>query len=238
MALKVENLVPYTQDKRKTEQIEEMFNTIAPAYERFNFIASFGADRYWRKQLLNEIGNATDKKILDVACGTGDVCRAISKKYTCEIDGLDLAENMLFEARKKLSNNITYIHHDFLTYKFTKPYDVITIAFGIRNFESINKGLIKSYELLNTGGKLIILEFSPPPKGIFGKVYKLYNQTIVPFLGKHIAKSKISYNYLANSINAFPNEIEIRNMMTKVGFSDINIRGLTFGVVKIYSCIK
>ena len=235
-------IVPFaTSDLSKKEQIAEMFNDIAYRYDFLNHFMSMGIDIQWRKKALRTLKDLQPKKMLDVATGTGDFAIMAHKMLQpSSITGIDISEGMLSHGREKitklgLDNKITLELGDSETISFPdQTFDAITVAFGVRNFENLEKGLSEMLRVLKPGGKLVILEFSNPTTFPIKQFYNLYFRYITPLLGKWIARSKAAYSYLPESVKAFPQGQEMCNILTNTGFQAVTCKKLTFGISSIY----
>ena len=235
-------IVPFaTSNLSKKEQIAEMFNDIAYRYDFLNHFMSMGIDIQWRKKALRKLKDLQPKKMLDVATGTGDFAILAHKMLQPNsITGIDISEGMLSHGREKISklglgDKITLELGDSETISFPdKTFDAITVAFGVRNFENLEKGLSEMLRVLKPGGKLVILEFSNPTTFPIKQFYNLYFRYITPLLGKWIARSKAAYSYLPESVKAFPQGQEMCNILTNTGFQAVTCKKLTFGISSIY----
>lgn len=232
-----------TIDKQK-ESVSSMFNDIAPRYDFLNHFLSLGIDKIWRRKVRQKLPKNSNQKILDIATGTGDLAIELSKAKPESILGIDIAEKMVDIGKKKveakkLQKIIKLQTGDSLNIEFDDEYfDVATCSFGVRNFEDLNKGLSEIYRVLKNNGKIIILEFSKPNSKIFGGVFKLYFNKILPFFGKLISKNISAYTYLPNTVNTFPHGIEFLNILKKNGFTNTSNQKLSFGIANIYCGIK
>jgi demethylmenaquinone methyltransferase/2-methoxy-6-polyprenyl-1,4-benzoquinol methylase len=235
-------IVPFaTSSLSKKEQIAEMFNDIAYRYDFLNHFMSMGIDIQWRKKALRKLKDLQPKKMLDVATGTGDFAIMAHKMLQPNsITGIDISEGMLSHGREKISklglgDKITLELGDSETISFPdQTFDAITVAFGVRNFENLEKGLSEMLRVLKPGGKLVILEFSNPTAFPIKQFYNLYFRYITPLLGKWIARSKAAYSYLPESVKAFPQGQVMCNILTNTGFQAVTCKKLTFGISSIY----
>lgn len=222
--------------------IQQLFDNIAPKYDRLNHIMSFGTDRGWRRKAVQEIADkAHPMHILDVATGTGDFAIAIARKAhtDSQITGIDLSEKMLEVGRQKVSENIRLEQGDVEALSFANDtFDRVSVAFGIRNFEHLEKGLSEMCRVLKPGGKLVILELSYPDNRLLLAGYKFYTLKIIPLLGKLISGNISAYRYLPQSVLHFPKEDVIIPMLHNVGFARARVRRFTFGVCLMYVAEK
>ncbi|MBP5456928.1 MAG: bifunctional demethylmenaquinone methyltransferase/2-methoxy-6-polyprenyl-1,4-benzoquinol methylase UbiE [Paludibacteraceae bacterium] len=242
---KCENVLPYDNQKGKTEQVEQMFDNIAGQYDPMNRIMSLGNDRTWRKKAIETLKSIAPKRILDVATGTGDFAIAAQKELKPqEMIGIDLSEKMLEVGRKKLqslglSDSITLQKGDSTALDFEEGrFDAVTVAFGVRNFESLQKGLSEINRVLRKGGAAAILELSEPTNPIYKLGYKIYTGCIIPIFARLLSKDTRAYSYLPDSIEAFPEGEEMKKLLLECGFSQVTIRRFTFGTCSFYYAIK
>ena len=224
------------------QQIEHLFNDIAPSYDRLNHIMSFGIDRSWRRKAVRAIADSEQQlHVLDVATGTGDFAIAIAKKLPAEsgIVGVDLSEQMLEVGRQKVSGNIVLQQGDVECLDFEEDsFDRVSVAFGVRNFEHLEQGLSEMYRVLRPGGKLVILELSYPDNPFILWCYKLYALHFLPFVGGLVSGHKEAYRYLPKSILAFPKEDVIVPLLRSVGFKNVKVRKFTSCVCVLYVASK
>lgn len=229
----------------KKEQVAQMFDTISSNYDGLNRVISMRMDLKWRKKVLKMVQKAAPKSILDIATGTGDLAIKFAEKTKAStIVGLDLSEGMLSVAKKKIegvtyNSNLSFIQGDSEALPFNdNSFDVITVSFGIRNFENLEKGLSEILRVLNRGGLFVILETSVPVKFPFKQGYHFYSKTILPTVGKLFSKDKVAYKYLSESASVFPHGEELNNILRKIGFIDVNHKPQSFGVATIYEATK
>lgn len=242
----IQKIVPFEGSKlSKKEQIATMFDDIAHRYDFLNHFMSLGIDIIWRKKALGYLTSLQPKLMLDVATGTGDFAIMAERRLRPDkIVGIDISEGMLAHGREKieklgLSNKITLQSGDSETISFPdKTFDAITVAFGVRNFEHLEKGLSDMRRVLKPGGKLVILEFSNPTVFPIKQLYNLYFRYITPLLGKWIAKSQAAYSYLPESVKAFPQGEAMRTILTNTGFQAVTCKTLTFGICSIYCATR
>ncbi|NLP57345.1 bifunctional demethylmenaquinone methyltransferase/2-methoxy-6-polyprenyl-1,4-benzoquinol methylase UbiE [Lutibacter sp. B1] len=240
-----EKVKPYkNSDLGKKEQVTKMFDTISKEYDGLNRVISFGIDIKWRNKVVEIIGKTKPYSILDIATGTGDLAINLAKTKASKIVGLDISEGMLNVGRKKiekleLSNTIQMVLGDSEKIPFSdNSFDAITVAFGVRNFENLEKGLSEIYRVLKPGGTFAVLETSVPTKTPYKQGYKFYSTKILPTIGKLFSKDKLAYKYLSDSAAAFPYGIAFNNILNKIGFIDITNKPQTFGVATIYVAKK
>lgn len=232
---------PYTTEGSKKEQVSNMFNNIARYYDFLNHFLSLGIDKLWRKRVIKELRKSNPRHLLDVATGTADV--AITVANNMEVDkviGLDIAVEMLEIGRKKVSKQnldqtVELISGDAENLPFEdNTFDAITVAFGVRNFEHLDKGLAEMRRVLKPQGKLIVLEFSKPTLFPFKQLFNFYFSTILPFVGKMTSKDPKAYRYLYESVQAFPDGNAFSSRLDAVGYENIKQIPLTFGISSIY----
>jgi demethylmenaquinone methyltransferase/2-methoxy-6-polyprenyl-1,4-benzoquinol methylase len=243
---KCEKVLPYnSSSKGKKEQVEQMFDTIAEKYDPMNRLMSLGNDRTWRKKAILSLKKTNPKKILDIATGTGDFAITAYELLSPEkITGIDLSEGMLKVGQQKieklnLANRITLQVGDSTQLDFdTQTFDAVTVAFGVRNFESLSKGLSEICRVLKTGGVAVILELSEPQNVFFKFGYKLYTKLVIPVLARFISKDIRAYNYLPQSIEAFPQGREMKALLHECGFSQVEVKTFTFGSCSFYRAVK
>lgn len=241
-----ENITPYrSQHATKKEQVATMFNNISGTYDFLNHFLSLGIDILWRKKAIKELKAIKPRIMLDVATGTGDFAfEAISILKPEKIIGVDISEGMLDVARKKINErNLQHIFSvqvgDSEGLHFSDDhFDAITVAFGVRNYQNLEKGLADMYRVLKPGGKIVILEFSKPRAFPVKQGYNFYSNQVLPFFGKLFSKDNSAYTYLPESVAAFPDGEDFIKLMDKVGFKKSKDIRLTFGICAIYTGIK
>jgi demethylmenaquinone methyltransferase/2-methoxy-6-polyprenyl-1,4-benzoquinol methylase len=241
-----ENITPYqSETATKKEQVASMFNNISGTYDFLNHFMSLGIDIIWRKKAIRELKSIKPRIMLDVATGTGDFAfEAIKILAPEKIIGVDISEGMLDVARKKIQDrNLQHVFSvqtgDSEGLHFSDDhFDAITVAFGVRNYENLEKGLADMYRVLKPGGKIVILEFSKPRKFPIKQGYNFYFKHVTPMLGKLFSKDNRAYCYLPESVAAFPDGEEFTRLMNKVGFTNTRDRRLTFGISAIYTGTK
>ena len=239
------NVNPYKDsDQSKREQVERMFDTISKEYDGLNRVISFGIDVKWRKKVVNKVAATQPKRILDVATGTGDLAINLAKTDAEEIIGLDISAGMLSVGKEKvaaknLDDRIKMVQGDSENLPFEDDYfDAITVAFGIRNFETLEKGLAEILRVLKPGGIFVTLETSVPTKFPFKQGYGLYTKTLLPLIGRVFSKDRDAYAYLSESASVFPYGEKLNNILRKTGFTHVEANPQTMGVATIYSASK
>lgn len=240
-----ESVTPYQDSKLdKKQQVAKMFNSIAWRYDFLNHFLSFGIDRYWRKQTISNLRKNKPSLILDVATGTADLAISAMKLKPIKIFGIDISEDMLNIGRekiqkKKLQDKIELLESDSENLIFEdNKFDAITVGFGVRNFENLEKGLSEMLRVLKPEGKAVILEFSKPKSAIIRSLYSFYSSKVCPWLGNMISKDPVAYTYLNKSVEAFPEGENFASILRKTGYKEVSIKPLTFGVVTVYTGIK
>ena len=236
---------PYSDsDLTKKEQVEQMFDNISGKYDELNHILSMGIDVGWRKKVVKKVGATKPETILYIATGTGDLAIMMAKSTQAKITGFDLSAGMLEVgknkvAEQKLDDRIEMIQGDAENMPFAdNSFDCITVAFGVRNFENLKKGLDEIYRVLKPGGKFIILEFSQPESFPMKQLYGFYSKNILPRIGKKISKDESAYTYLPESVKAFPYGEEMKNILKNSNFTKTTDKKLTFGIASIYEGLK
>lgn len=237
---------PYNQQQTKKEQVEAMFDNIAPSYDRLNHILSFQIDRLWRNRVVRIVRRHTPQRILDVATGTGDLAILLARKIKgASVVGVDLSEEMLNVARRKvhsegLDSRILLEKGDAegLTTIASDSVDVATVAFGVRNFEDLEGGLREMHRALKRGGKIVVLEFSTPRNRLIRWVYAQYSHHLLPAIGGLISKDKQAYIYLPESVDEFPSPERFSAILESVGFSAVRRQTQSFGIAHIYEATK
>ena len=239
------NITPYKDSALgKKEQVAKMFDAISGNYDNLNRVISFGIDIKWRKKVLKIVTKSNPEIILDIATGTGDLAILMAQTDAKKIIGLDISAGMLEVgvkkiADKKLSNTIEMVLGDSENMPFEDNYfDAITVAFGVRNFETLEKGLKEILRVLKPNGVFVILETSVPTNPIYKAGYKMYSTLILPTIGKLFSKDKVAYQYLSESASVFPYGEALNNILRKIGFIHVEDQPQTMGVATIYSASK
>ena len=238
-------VTPYKDsDKKKKQQVEQMFDNIAPRYDFLNHFLSLGIDKLWRKKAINILSGYKTGSLLDVATGTGDFAIAALKLKPSKIVAFDLSEQMLNVGRAKaeklgVSNIIRFVKGDSEAMPFSdRQFDAITVAFGVRNFENLEKGLREFHRVLKPQGVALILEFSKPRYFPFKQLYLFYFFTILPLVGRLVSKDRSAYSYLPESVMAFPDDQRFLSVLKNCGFTKTRQKRLTFGIATIYIAQK
>lgn len=236
---------PYKDsDLGKKEQVTQMFDKISGEYDGLNRVISFGIDLIWRKKVVSMVKASKPDSILDIATGTGDLIISLAESDAQKLVGLDISPGMLEIgkkkiARKNLSDKIEMIIGDSENLPFeTNTFDAITVAFGVRNFENLEKGLEEIYRVLKPDGIFVVLETSVPTKPPFKQGYGIYTGKIMPVIGKLFSKDRSAYRYLSDSAANFPYGEAFNNILRKTGFINVEDLPQTFGVATIYVASK
>lgn len=239
------NVKPYgNEDKSKKEEVAEMFNNISKKYDFLNHFLSVGIDKIWRKKAVAQLKDIQPKKLLDLATGTGDFALSLLKLKPTEIIGMDISKGMLEVGRKKMKEKkvdhiISMQLGDSENLPFEDGYfDGLTVGFGVRNYENLEKGLSEMLRVLRTGGKAVILEFSKPKKFPVKQYYKFHSKYLIPFFGKLISKDNRAYTYLPDSIQAFPEGKNFEAILKKVGYTNVKSILVSGGIATIYIGMK
>jgi demethylmenaquinone methyltransferase/2-methoxy-6-polyprenyl-1,4-benzoquinol methylase len=241
-----DSVVPYKNaDQSKKEQVATMFNDIAGKYDFLNRFLSAGTDIGWRKKALKQLESIDAKKLLDVATGTADVAIMAAKQLKLKkIIGIDISDGMLDVGRQKivkanLQNTIELLNGDSEAINFPdNTFDAVTVAFGVRNFEDLEKGLSEIKRVLKPTGKLVVLEFSKPILPGVKTMYNLYMKIITPTVGKMISKNKVAYAYLDESIQKFPEGKNFITILNNIGYTNTYSKKLSLGICSIYCGTK
>ena len=242
---KQENIRPYGKEGEKGKLVEEMFDNIAPTYDTLNHRLSWDIDKGWRKKAIKQLAPYKPKRILDIATGTGDFAILSAQMLQpSQLIGADISEGMMNIGREKvdkmkLNHIISFQKEDCLNLTFEdESFDAITTAFGIRNFQDLDKGLKEMCRVLKKGGHLSIVELSQPVSFPMHQLFKVYSHTILPLYGKLISKDQSAYNYLTATIEAFPQGETMVEVLKKAGFTEAKFKRLTFGICTMYFATK
>ena len=225
----------------KTLRVENMFDRIAPKYDFFNRLFSLRIDLLWRKSLVKWMQSDDPKQILDVATGTGELAIALWKNFRVKITAVDLSQEMLNLADKKIKElgadiTIQKANAENLPFESNK-FDAVSVAFGVRNFENLEKGLSELRRVVKENGNVYVLEFSRM-EGVLSPLYNFYFRKVLPFLAKMISGEKEAYTYLPDSVQNFPCGERMKNILLDLGFSKVEYKKLSLGIVTIYKAKK
>lgn len=241
MSNKVEKITPYNSTEKKGSQIARMFNAIAGRYDIMNRLISLGCDNSWRSKAISILKERNHSTVLDIATGTGDMALKIHKMLLpCKITGCDISEGMLAVAEKKvhqagLDGEIDFKVGDCVSLPFEDDsFDAVTIAFGIRNVEDIQKGISEICRVLKPQGTLVILELSVPENRFYRFFYSIYTKFFIPLLGKIITGERSAYDYLRRSIQAVPQGEAMTSLLKSEGMVNCRYKYMTFGACAIY----
>ena len=236
-----EHFPPVGEQRGKKEQIEAMFDAIAPKYDLLNRVLSAGIDQRWRTRVVEILREHRPRRILDVATGTADVAIKAAGIGPERIVGVDIAENMLEVGREKvrrqgLEHLITLQQADSARLPFSdRQFDAVTVAFGVRNFEDLHRGLSEMRRVLREGGTAVILEFSQPEAFPIKQLYRVYSRHLLPLIGTVVSRDRGAYHYLPESVAAFPSGKEFLARMREAGYTDLSWEPQTFGIASIYT---
>ena len=242
---KQETIKPYDGEGDKGQLVETMFDNIAPTYDTLNHRLSWDIDRYWRRKAIEALLPHKPKMMLDVATGTGDFAILAAEMLRPEkLIGIDISEGMMQVGRKKvkekgLDDVISFAKEDCLRLSYENDtFDAVTAAFGIRNFQDLEKGLREMYRVLKDGGMLCIIELTSPVRFPMKQLFHLYSHSVLPVYGKIISKDCSAYSYLTRTIEAFPLGETMKEVLRRVGFSEASFQRLTFGICTMYLAKK
>ncbi len=244
MAL-TQEVKPYSEQGSKKSQVSTMFDNIAPWYDFLNHFLSLGIDISWRKKTIHSLKDLNPQNILDVATGTGDLAiEAVRQLNPLKVIGIDISNEMLEVgrvklAKKHLSPTIELMSGDSENIAFPdNSFDAVTVAFGVRNFENLEKGLAEMIRVLRPGGKAAILEFSRPTLFPFKQLYNFYFKNFLPVIGRITSKDPKAYSYLYESVQAFPDGENFVSLLGKLGFHSVQHRQFTLGICTLYVATK
>jgi demethylmenaquinone methyltransferase/2-methoxy-6-polyprenyl-1,4-benzoquinol methylase len=245
MGKRSEQVRPYNQDSAKKQQVEQMFDNIAHKYDFLNHFLSLGIDNIWRKRAINVLAKVKAERVLDVATGTGDLAFAAANKMPgIKITGVDISKGMLEIGKQKavkkgLTERIEFKVADSENLPFESyTFDAVMVAFGVRNFENLEKGLQEMNRVLKPGGTIIVLEFSKPRVFPVKQLFGIYFRYILPLIGKFTSKDPKAYKYLFESVQAFPDFGDFADVMENSGFNANKWRALTLGICSLYTGVK
>jgi demethylmenaquinone methyltransferase/2-methoxy-6-polyprenyl-1,4-benzoquinol methylase len=240
-----EKIKPYSEQGDKTEQVEQMFDHIAPSYDRLNHLMSFDIDKGWRRRAIDTLRPFHPKKMMDVATGTGDFAILAARELKPDtLVGTDISQGMIDVGRTKvkeaaLDSVISFACEDCSQLSFANStFDAITVAFGVRNFSSLDSGLSEMCRVLRPGGRLVILELSAPERFPMKQLFAFYSKVFIPVMGRLISSDRRAYRYLPLTIQAFPQGEVMKGILQKAGFRDVEFRRLTFGICTLYTATK
>lgn len=246
MDVKAEHINPYTADtRRKGEQVRDMFDAIAPAYDFMNRAMTLGIDKLWRAKAVRMVRRQSPGSILDVATGTADLAIKLARDIPqAHVTGVDLSEGMVEIGREKvenvgLSGRISLSVADCLSLPFDdESFDAITVAYGVRNFEHLIEGYREMFRVMHRGGMLCVIELSTPTSPVVKPLYRFYTRRIIPTVGRLVSHDSRAYTYLPESIAAVPQGKRMLELMEEAGFTSTAFRPLTFGTCTIYTAVR
>ena len=231
---------PVGEVEGKKEQVEAMFDAIAPRYDLLNRVLSFGIDQRWRRKAVAMLKAEQPERILDVATGTADLAIEALRVNPQKVIGVDISEEMLSRGREKIaqigeSDRIILQRGDAEKLPFSdRQFHAVLVAFGVRNFQNLDKGLVEIRRVLRPGGVLVVLEFSQPHVFPVKQVYAFYSRYILPRIGRTVSKNDGAYRYLPDSVAAFPHGDAFLDRMRQAGYTDLSCQPLTFGIASLY----
>lgn len=245
MTYEQEKIKPYDEQGKKSELVEQMFDNIAFSYDKLNHRLSWDFDKRWRRKAVEQLKALQPKRMLDIATGTGDFAiLAAEMLHPEQIIGADISEGMMEIGRQKvaeknLSEVISFMKEDCLNLSFEdNSFDAVTAAFGIRNFQDLDKGLSEMCRVLRPGGMLSIVELTTPVHFPMKQLFNVYSNTVLPIYGTLISKDSSAYDYLNKSIAAFPQGERMMDILKKAGFDKVSFKRLTFGICTMYIAEK
>lgn len=245
MSYEQEKIKPYGEEGAKGVQVERMFDSIAHSYDLLNHTLSFGIDKYWRRAAIDSLRPFAPRRILDVATGTGDFALLAARELKPdELLGIDISEGMLDVGRKKvreagLDATIRFAKEDCLRLSLPDAsFDAVMVAYGIRNFENLDRGLQEMCRVLRPGGRLVIIELTAPARFPMKQLFRFYSHVLMPALGRVISRDGRAYTYLPATMEAFPQGEVMQEVLRKAGFADVRFRRFTFGLSTLYTATK
>lgn len=242
MTYRQEQIKPYSNDTEKGAQVEQMFDNIAPTYDLLNHLLSFGIDRHWRRAALRSLKPFAPKRMLDMATGTGDFAILAKKMLNPDsLLGADLSEGMLEVARKKTEgiDGMTFEKHDCMDLALADDtFDAATVAYGVRNFPDLERGLSELRRVLKPGGRLVIIELTSPKSFPMKQLFWIYSHVLMPLIGKIVSRDSSAYTYLPATMEVFPQGEVMQEILKKVGYTDVKFKRYTFGLSTLYTAAK
>lgn len=240
-----EQIKPYSPEGAKGRQVEQMFDSIAHSYDFLNHVLSLGIDRSWRRTAIDSLRPFAPKRLLDVATGTGDFALLAMRRLNLDgILGVDLSEGMLRVGREKveqqgLSDRITLRKADCMQLDIPdNSFDAVTVAYGVRNFEDLDRGLQEMRRVLRPGGRLVIIELTTPVRFPMKQLFRFYSRILMPIVGKTVSHDARAYTYLPATMEAFPQGEVMQEILRKAGYTDVHFRRFTFGLSTLYTAAK
>lgn len=240
-----ERIKPYEGNAHKREQVEQLFDNIAPTYDALNHTLSFGFDRAWRRKAIRALTTFSPTSVLDVATGTGDFALAIARKLKLrQVMAVDISEGMMRVGQEKatregLHDVVRFQKEDCSHLSFSdNSFDAVTVTFGVRNFEDLDACLREMHRVLRKGGHLVLLELSYPHNRLWRALFSIYSKVVMPIVGRLISGDDSAYTYLPETMAAFPQGEVMRNILLKNGFTQASFRRLTMGICTLYIAEK
>lgn len=240
-----EQIKPYSQDGEKGAQVEQMFDQIAHSYDLLNHLLSLGIDRSWRRAAIDSLKPFAPKRLLDVATGTGDFALlAMQRLQLDSLLGIDLSEGMLAVGREKVeragqSHKITLQKDDCMQLSLADDsFDAVTVAYGVRNFADLDRGLREMRRVLRPEGRLVIIELTSPTRFPMRQLFWLYAHVLMPLIGRLVSKDSRAYTYLPATMEAFPQGEVMQQILQKAGFREVRFKRFTFGLSTLYTACK
>ena len=240
-----EKIKPYEGNAHKREQVEQLFDNIAPTYDALNHTLSFGFDRVWRRRAIRSLAAYNPASVLDVATGTGDFALAIARDLKLsQVTAVDISEGMMSVGREKaaregLHDVVCFQKEDCSHLSFSdESFDAVSVTFGVRNFENLDACLCEMHRVLNKGGHLVLLELSYPHNRLWRFLFNIYSKVVMPVVGRIISGDDSAYTYLPETMAAFPQGEVMREILLKNGFSQASFRRLTMGICTLYIAEK
>ena len=241
MAYQQEVIKPYNESEGKGQQVERMFDNIASSYDKLNHTLSLGIDRLWRNRAIDSLKPFAPQQILDIATGTGDFAILAAERLKPQrVVGADISEEMMEIARHKVNQQglervVSFRKEDCLQMSFEdNTFDAVTVAYGARNFESLEKGLKEILRVLRPGGHLLMLELAAPKSAPMKQLFWLYSHIVIPCVGWLFSRDVKAYKYLTSSVEAFPQGEVMEGVLRKCGYSNVEWRRFTFGICTMY----
>ena len=245
MAYQQEIIKPYNKEERKGTQVERMFDNLAPTYDKMNHTLSLGIDRLWRNRAIDTLKPFQPKAILDIATGTGDFAILAAERLKPQsVIGADISHEMMEIAAHKVNQHqleriVSFKKEDCMHLSFEDDsFDAVTVAYGARNFESLEQGLTEIKRVLKPGGHLLMLELAAPKDAPMKQLFWVYAHVVMPLIGRIISHDNSAYTYLPASMEAFPQAEQMEGILRRAGFSEINWRRFTFGISTMYLASK